>query len=139
MSRRVPLPGADELFRSTSTPMTRRTVEEPTPPAQQAVADDQVSDLPGAAPVRRVGQAARRRPSTDQRRSTGRERHEEKITVYVSSDELIDIEQARLVLRREHGVAVDRGRIVREAIAVVLADLEATGDDSILVRRLAGP
>jgi len=35
-----------------------------------------------------------------------------------------------------HGLAVDRGRIVREAVAVVLADLEAKGADSILVRRL---
>ena len=30
------------------------------------------------------------------------------------------------------------GRIVREAIAVVIADLEAKGEDSILVRRLRG-
>jgi len=33
---------------------------------------------------------------------------------------------------------VDRGRIVREAIAVVIADLEAKGEESILVRRLRG-
>jgi phage tail protein X len=39
-------------------------------------------------------------------------------------------------LRAEHALAVDRGRIVREAIAVVLADLEAKGESSILVRRL---
>jgi hypothetical protein len=31
---------------------------------------------------------------------------------------------------------VDRGRIVREAIAVLLADLSAQGADSLLVRRL---
>jgi phage tail protein X len=42
------------------------------------------------------------------------------------------------VLRGEHGLAVDRGRIVREAVAVVLADLESRGDASILVRRLRG-
>ena len=35
-------------------------------------------------------------------------------------------------------MAVDRGRIVREAVAVVIADLEAKGDESILVRRLRG-
>jgi hypothetical protein len=58
--------------------------------------------------------------------------------VYVSADELIDLEHARLSLRREHGLAVDRGRIVREALAVVLADLEAKGEQSILVRRLRG-
>ncbi|MGV9574018.1 hypothetical protein ACWDRX_33445, partial [Streptomyces nigra] len=51
---------------------------------------------------------------------------------------LMDLEHARLVLRGEHGLAVDRGRIVREAVAVVLADLESRGDASILVRRLRG-
>ncbi|MGV9421939.1 hypothetical protein ACWDO6_31200, partial [Streptomyces sp. NPDC003674] len=50
----------------------------------------------------------------------------------------MDLEHARLVLRGEHGLAVDRGRIVREAVAVVLADLESRGDASILVRRLRG-
>ncbi|GGV41775.1 hypothetical protein GCM10010293_47560 [Streptomyces griseoflavus] len=83
-----------------------------------------------AAPRKR-GRAAARRPS-------GRERHDEKITVYVSAEELMDLEHARLVLRGEHGLAVDRGRIVREAVAVVLADLESRGDASILVRRLRG-
>jgi hypothetical protein len=34
-------------------------------------------------------------------------------------------------------MAVDRGRIVREAIAALLADLEKSGDDSELVRRLS--
>jgi hypothetical protein len=39
-------------------------------------------------------------------------------------------------LRRDHGLAVDRGRMVREAIALVLADLEEHGLDSLLVQRL---
>ncbi|MGP3984458.1 hypothetical protein [Streptomyces sp. KR80] len=80
----------------------------------------------------------RRRSRTAGRRPSGRERHDEKITVYVSAEELMDLEHARLVLRGEHGLAVDRGRIVREAVAVVLADLESRGDASILVRRLRG-
>jgi hypothetical protein len=71
------------------------------------------------------------------RRGSGRVRHEDKITVYVSADELIALEQARLMLRARHGMAVDRGRIVREAIAAMLADLEANVDDSELVRRLS--
>jgi hypothetical protein len=79
-----------------------------------------------------------RRRSSGERGPSGRERHEEKITVYCSPDELFVIEQARLTLRGEHGLAVDRGRIVREAVAVVLADLEAKGESSILVRRLRG-
>ncbi|MFD6419105.1 hypothetical protein [Streptomyces sp. NPDC060194] len=80
----------------------------------------------------------RRRSRAGGRRPSGRERHDEKITVYVSAEELMDLEHARLVLRGEHGLAVDRGRIVREAVAVVLADLESRGDASILVRRLRG-
>jgi hypothetical protein len=60
------------------------------------------------------------------------------MTVYITSDELLELEHARLSLRRSHGMAVDRGRLVREAIAIVLADLEAHGEESALVRRLAG-
>jgi hypothetical protein len=36
-------------------------------------------------------------------------------------------------------VAADRGRIVREAVTVLLADLAERGADSVLARRLAGP
>ncbi|MYQ60318.1 hypothetical protein GTY68_24335 [Streptomyces sp. SID4926] len=89
------------------------------------------------APQQPQGQPRRRGRGTG-RRPSGRERHDEKITVYVSAEELMDLEHARLVLRGEHGLAVDRGRIVREAVAVVLADLESRGDASILVRRLRG-
>ncbi|MFB7474363.1 hypothetical protein [Kitasatospora sp. NPDC056184] len=86
-----------------------------------------------------TGSAGRPRPrGRAPRRPSGRERHDEKITVYVSAEELMDLEHTRLVLRGEHGLAVDRGRIVREAIAVVLADLEQRGEASILVRRLRG-
>jgi hypothetical protein len=49
----------------------------------------------------------------------------------------MDLENARLLLRREHGVAVDRGRIVREALAQVLSELERDGADASLVKRLA--
>lgn len=129
MSRR-PLPGADELFGS--------------PPPDQTLADGR---SPALDPKSEVTTLAPRRIQTSTRRSairtrvstpdtTGRERHEEKITVYVSAAELVDLEAARLVLRAEHGIAVDRGRIVREAVAVVLADLEASGESSILIRRL---
>ena len=45
--------------------------------------------------------------------SSGRVRHDEKITVYVSAEELLALEQARLNLRARHSMAVDRGRIVR--------------------------
>lgn len=89
-------------------------------------------NLPGTdALIRRTDGA-----DSDKAPSSGRVRHEEKITVYVTSDELIALEQARLLLRAEHGVAVDRGRIVRIAIGLAVADLAARGTESELVRRL---
>jgi hypothetical protein len=72
----------------------------------------------------------------DQRQASGREKHTQKITVYLSAEELLDLERARLALLR-YGAAADRGRIVREAIAVLLADLDARGKDSLLARRIA--
>jgi hypothetical protein len=81
-----------------------------------------------------TAQVRRLRPAAS--RTSGRERHDEKITVYISADELVALEQARLVLRAEHGVAVDRGRLVREAVAEMLLDLEAHGGDSVVVQRL---
>jgi hypothetical protein len=70
-----------------------------------------------------------------QRSSSGRVRHDEKMTVYVTAEELIDLEHARLTLRRA-GIGVDRGRLVREAVAIALADLDANGADSQLAQRL---
>ncbi|MFD4027530.1 hypothetical protein ACFWRV_29055 [Streptomyces sp. NPDC058576] len=105
-----------------------------TAPGERPAASAAPAEQPPAVQQQRRrggGRGANRRPS-------GRERHDEKITVYVSAEELMDLEHARLVLRGEHGLAVDRGRIVREAVAVVLADLESRGDASILVRRLRG-
>ncbi len=70
------------------------------------------------------------------RPASGREQHTHKITVYLSADELFDLEHARLTLRR-YGITTDRGRLVREAVAVVLADLDARGETSVLARRIA--
>ncbi|KAB2971987.1 MULTISPECIES: hypothetical protein [Streptomyces] len=193
MSRRVSLPGADELFRTTGgtalQPSTPRRpangearVPAPAGESDAAAAEDAPQSVPaqggdgegaehvaadteqaeagesrsrsasGERSARRQGAqegsagtaaanaaaAPRKRGRAAARRPSGRERHDEKITVYVSAEELMDLEHARLVLRGEHGLAVDRGRIVREAVAVVLADLESRGDASILVRRLRG-
>ncbi|MFF3646375.1 hypothetical protein [Streptomyces sp. NPDC002564] len=196
MSRRVSLPGADELFRTTggmalqsSSPRRPANGEARVPaPAGEsdetaASAEDTAAQGEGGEPAEHTASdaesgaesrsraagaegekgsgrrpaaqegsgsqgggksggastaQARRRARAANRRPSGRERHDEKITVYVSAEELMDLEHARLVLRGEHGLAVDRGRIVREAVAVVLADLESRGDASILVRRLRG-
>ena len=90
--------------------------------------------LPGVAELLRP--AAPGPDGGDQRQASGRERHTQKITVYLSAEELLDLERARLALLR-YGAAADRGRIVREAIAVLLADLDARGMDSLLARRIA--
>jgi hypothetical protein len=87
------------------------------------------SSLPPSGPLKR-GRPARGRAE--------RAKHDEKITVYISAEELVALESARLQLRAQHGVAADRGRIVREAISVLLADLTERGDESVLVRRLKG-
>ena len=106
MPRRVSLPTADELFRPT------------VPEQDDARAAESDADVA----------ATPRSPS-------GRVRHDEKMTVYVTADELLDLEQARLTLRRL-GTSVDRGRLVRAAIAMALADLDDHGEDSALVHRL---
>lgn len=130
MSRRVTLPGADELFRKT----TLAAVPE-------VESDPQIETTTAAPATQRkkaVRTTARRKPNQIDRSPSGREKHDEKITVYLSPDELFDLEQARLMLRGDLGLAVDRGRIVREALAVVIADLESKGDQSIIARRLRG-
>lgn len=106
MARRVSLPAADDLFG----PRDRGSQ-----PVVRAVPDRE--------------ERGRARPS-------GRVKHDEKMTVYVTSAELLDLEQTRLSLRAEQGLAVDRGRLVREAVAMVLGDYHARGDESALVRRL---
>ncbi len=90
-------------------------------------------DLPGAAELFRPtgGDAEAPAPTP-----TGRVRHDEKITVYVSSEELLALEQLRLTLRARHGLAVDRGRIVRAAIADAVADVHDQGGSARLVQRL---
>jgi len=135
MTRRASLPGADELFRANTPALSavRQVVEE----AQE------VSKAIGVAPTnpktkKGVRSTPRRRVTTVDRSPSGREKHDEKITVYLSPDELFDLDQARLTLRGDLGLAVDRGRIVRESIAVIVADLEAKGDQSVLARRLRG-
>jgi hypothetical protein len=112
MKGRASLPGADELFRVTSIDKGRG--------AKQPAERDQQHER----------QPAERVPS-------GRQRHDEKVTFYCTAEELVDLENARLLLRREHGIAVDRGRIVREALAQVLSELERDGAEATVVKRLS--
>lgn len=165
MSRRSALPGAAELFRATgdgrdeprtdtrperddrdgprpaAEPALALTVA-PAPPAPAGelapVSLEDTDGLEAASQAVRTSAARRRARAVAERRPSGRERHDEKITVYVSADELMDLEHARLALRGDYGLPVDRGRVVREALAVLLADFETKGEASILVRRLRG-
>ena len=133
MTRRASLPGADELFRSNSPALSAVRQSAPEPVVEtptSSIAPSRTSSKKG------VRSIPRRRVTTVEKSPSGRERHDEKITVYLSADELFDLDQARLMLRGDLGLAVDRGRIVRESIAVIVADLEAKGDQSILARRL---
>ena len=68
---------------------------------------------------------------------SGRIRHNEKMTVYLTSEELLAVEQARLKLRGELGRTIDRGRLVRAALDIALNDLAEHGTDSEIARRLA--
>ncbi len=159
MSRRVSLPTADDLFRATQHTRDTRdrgaarelaglpSLKPPVAPKElRKVAPDEPAAEPAAEPAGEpvtqatqptepVGETAAEAAA---RKSSGRVRHDEKMTIYVTADELIDIEHARLSLRRHQGLAVDRGRLVREAIAIALADLDVNGDDSVLVQRLIG-
>ncbi|HEU4946580.1 MAG TPA: hypothetical protein VFT31_05455 [Kribbella sp.] len=123
MSRRVSLPGASELFGTAAPKQTR---------PEKRTATESPAVVEG-----RSGTNGRSRTAVvEDRKSSGRVRHDTKITVYVTEEELLGLEQTRLALRAEHGLTADRGRIVREAIDVLLADFVDHGPDSVLVQRL---
>ncbi|RXW33625.1 hypothetical protein [Propioniciclava flava] len=150
MPRRVGLPGASELFRSTGLG-SENAEDSPTREGQAAVRRRRSAAADASSPheeLRAPGAPAKAPASseaaTPKRRRTpagvehsGRVRHEEKITVYVSSEELLALERLRLELRAEHGLAVDRGRIVRAAIASALASIEADAESADVLQRLA--
>ena len=119
MPRRVSLPGANELFRPTVGSHESESVE--------------ASQQPEVRTPRKSCQVA---TSGGKRAGRGRVRHDEKITVYVSTEELIALETARLTMRSQ-GINADRGRIVRASVAMALADFEENGEESVLAHLLA--
>ena len=128
-TKRASLPGADELFRTTSV----KEAAEPTPIRPSSSSQEQ-QEQP------RVDRATQRYIDKETKAhvpktGSGRQRHEEKVTFYCTRDELLSLERARLSMK-EHGISADRGRIVREALSYVLADLDANGPAAILVERL---
>jgi hypothetical protein len=120
VSRRASLPGAEELFKKTSGGRSRdEKVVDKSPKLQVASQEEK---------------AAADRPIVEGRKPP---RHQEKITFYCTSEDLMALERARLKLRADHGLSADRGRIVRAALEYVLEDFEARSSDSLLLRRLA--
>lgn len=128
MARRASLPGASELFRPTAgSPDVGPSIEEASPAEQAPKAKPRARKAPApAAPASEVPQAS------------GRVKHDHKITVYFSEDELNALEDANLELRRRHGIRVDRGRLVRTAVALALRDLAEGGEESALVTEFRG-
>jgi hypothetical protein len=98
--------------------------------------------MPGADELFRATAPARQAPEAEPEpeapvAASGRVKHDEKMTVYVTAAELLAVEQARLALRAELGRSVDRGRFVRAALAVALEDLDVRGTQSDVARRLS--
>jgi len=127
VSRRAALPGANELFRATSSSAAL---------AEGPAVVEPVTALVPPTPPHEVRQRAAGRSRGSLSEPSGRERHDEKITVYLSADELVRLDEAKATLYRDLGLKIDRGRIVREAVAVVVGDLAAKGEASILARRI---
>lgn len=135
MNRRASLPGADELFRS-----TQARADQTSERGRGARGGRAQERSPGAGRGTLAGRGGGERgePEEDAApEASGRVRHDQKITVYLTGQELLDLEQARLRLRAEFDIAVDRGRIVREAVAELLQDLHDEGPDAAIVRRLS--
>lgn len=131
MSRRISLPGADELFRKTTlsaVPTQDETTAE-VAPTNRATAAAQVKKLVCVT------------------------RHDVDLTNSIApllvaksmmknyglhfAGRAFDLEQARLLLRGDLGLAVDRGRIVRESIAIVIADLESKRRSKYYCKKVA--
>ena len=138
MSRRASLPGANELFRTTSSAAALAEADEQPASTKGRPPQDQSPEVETTSPSSKGREKGRQslRPADVGTGPSGRQRHDEKITVYLSSDELMALDDAKASLYRDLGLKVDRGRIVREAVAVVVADLQAKGEASILARRL---
>jgi hypothetical protein len=124
VSRRASLPGAEELFRRTSEREPRKEAPEEARRAASQEQDAKSTKLQVASDAQAEAEA-KKAP-----------KHDEKVTFYCTGEDLMALERARLKLRSEHGVAADRGRIVRAALGYVLEDFDARADDSILLRRL---
>src|SRR5699024_1903720 len=102
MPRRVNMPGADEIFGPTSSP-------------EQSESSGQSSDQLSA---------------QSSAPASARARHNATTTVHLTSAQLLAVAQTGSRLRGEQGRSIDRGRLVRAALAVALDDWNTNGLDS---------
>jgi hypothetical protein len=121
VSRRASLPGAEELFRRTSSEKSQGRSGTGRAAQEKKSTKLQVAKTPDPAPQGGDKKAPK---------------HDEKVTFYCTNEDLMGLEGARLRLRSEFGTSADRGKIVRAALTYVLEDFEARGEDSILLRLL---
>jgi hypothetical protein len=119
VSRRASLPGAEELFRRTSGERAKQ--------GRSAKATEQRKST-------KLQVAKSSEPAPEPQAKAPK--HDEKVTFYCTNEDLMALESARLRLRSEFSTSADRGRIVRAALAYILEDFEARGEDSILLRLL---
>lgn len=125
VNKRATLPGASELFRQTQSNPAFDTPRRAEPQQEQPF----VEAAEPSSPITPV-------EGTQVPAASGRIKHDQKITVYFSSEELFALEDATLDCKRAHGLKVDRGRLVRSAVALALADLAERGADSDVVAAL---
>lgn len=120
MGRRVSLPGAAELFRSTAP--APATPLRPVPGVHAVPADE-----PGATPgVPHPGGLA----------TPGGDELGERIAVRLPASLLLDMERVRVHLARDHALPVSRSELVVAALAAAIEEFDAAGDGSELARRL---
>lgn len=155
MTKRAKLPGADELFGAKAKHETPSDQEERSGVAESAkvLGDkeprgqiDREPDLESASAPRQledsslktqVAEAPRRLVSKSSRVAK-KPVHDEKVTYYCTFEELTQLEEARLLLRRELGIVTDRGGLIRAAVRNALAELGQKGRSSSLARSLTG-
>lgn len=152
MGRRVSLPGAAELFRSTAEPRSSR----PSEAASTAAAVRVTAALPAQEPGDASGPLPAQGAPTGPAVPVGADAPEvaasagldvpadagfaggalhELLSVRLPSELVLDLERARRLLAREHGLPLGRSELLAAAVAVALADFDAHGARSALVAR----
>jgi hypothetical protein len=138
----VSLPGAAELFRSTVPDGQPQDTDEPVATdLRSAVAtragSPAVQRAIGEAVQRAVLRAVPAQPAPTPTPAPLEPPRTERVQLSLPSELVLELERARAILAREHGLPVSRAEVVAAALAEALHDFDARAEDSTLVRRLA--